>query len=92
MAEKNRVSGRTALVTGGAKGIGGEITRILADKGYTVVIAYNTSGEAAGSGEPAGDRTGKPARDSGGDICGTGGVAGGDGSGARVGAGRGPGP
>lgn len=48
MAEKNRVSGRTALVTGGAKGIGGEITRILADKGYTVVIAYNTSGEAAG--------------------------------------------
>jgi NAD(P)-dependent dehydrogenase (short-subunit alcohol dehydrogenase family) len=35
-------SQRTALVTGGARGIGGSITRNLAESGWTVVATYNT--------------------------------------------------
>ena len=37
----------TALVTGGAKGLGAEICRTLARSGYSIVCHYNTSPEAA---------------------------------------------
>ena len=38
---------RTAIVTGGAGGIGAAVCRRLADDGFSVVIAYRTSGEKA---------------------------------------------
>ena len=39
----NNISKRVVLVTGGAKGIGADICRKLALKGYTIAIGYNTS-------------------------------------------------
>ena len=39
----NNITKRVVLVTGGAKGIGADICRKLALKGYTVAIGYNTS-------------------------------------------------
>ena len=39
--------GKRALVTGGARGIGAEITRALAEAGWSVVIHYHTSKERA---------------------------------------------
>lgn len=39
----NNLTRRVVLVTGGAKGIGADICRKLALKGYTVAINYNTS-------------------------------------------------
>lgn len=39
----NNITKRVVLVTGGAKGIGADICRKLALKGYTLAIGYNTS-------------------------------------------------
>lgn len=39
----NNITKRVVLVTGGAKGIGADICRKLALKGYSVAIGYNTS-------------------------------------------------
>ena len=39
----NNITKRVVLVTGGVKGIGADICRKLALKGYTVAIGYNTS-------------------------------------------------
>ena len=47
MENKDTSCGHVALVTGGARGIGREITNILAKKGYTVIIAYHESAAAA---------------------------------------------
>jgi 3-oxoacyl-[acyl-carrier protein] reductase len=41
------LEGRSALVTGGAGGIGSEVVRRFAQEGARVVIAYNTSGARA---------------------------------------------
>ena len=38
---------KTALVTGGAKGIGAAICRVLAENGFNIAINYNTSQDAA---------------------------------------------
>lgn len=40
------VRNRTALVTGGSKGIGLAISRLLVDRGYLVTIASRTTGES----------------------------------------------
>lgn len=45
----NRLNKKTALVTGGAKGIGAAICRVLAENGYNVAINYNTSENKAQS-------------------------------------------
>ena len=38
---------KTAIITGGARGIGKDISIALAKKGYNVVINYNTSEKQA---------------------------------------------
>ena len=43
----NRLSGKVALVTGGARGIGGAITRRLSDEGASVAFTYQASADAA---------------------------------------------
>lgn len=43
----NNITKRVVLVTGGAKGIGADICRKLALKGYSVAIGYNTSKKEA---------------------------------------------
>lgn len=43
----NNITQRVVLVTGGAKGIGADICRKLALKGYSVAIGYNTSKDEA---------------------------------------------
>lgn len=43
----NNITKRVVLVTGGAKGIGADICRKLALKGYTIAIGYNTSRKEA---------------------------------------------
>ncbi len=42
-SQMNQMNNKTALVTGGAKGIGAAICRVLAENGYNVAINYNTS-------------------------------------------------
>ncbi|MGA2402683.1 MAG: SDR family NAD(P)-dependent oxidoreductase, partial [Syntrophobacteraceae bacterium] len=44
---KLKLSGKTALVTGGARGIGEAVSRTLAAAGAKVVINFNKSGEKA---------------------------------------------
>jgi 3-oxoacyl-[acyl-carrier protein] reductase len=44
---KDRFAGRTALVTGGARGIGGAVCRLLAAEGAKVAVNYRTSERAA---------------------------------------------
>ncbi len=44
---ETNLSGKTALVTGGARGIGASISRTLAAAGASVVIDFNKSGERA---------------------------------------------
>lgn len=46
-AAKKYMKGRTALVTGGARGIGEAAVRKFAKNGYTVIIACNSSAEHA---------------------------------------------
>ncbi|HJP18347.1 MAG TPA: 3-oxoacyl-ACP reductase FabG [Nitrospinota bacterium] len=41
------LSGKVALVTGGAKGIGGDISLLLSNAGAKVIINYNKSGDRA---------------------------------------------
>ena len=41
------LEGKTALVTGGSRGIGREIAKALAAQGAMVVVNYNGSKEAA---------------------------------------------
>ena len=41
------LAGRTALVTGSAKGVGRELLLALADRGASVAVHYNTSADAA---------------------------------------------
>ena len=41
------MSQRIALVTGGARRVGAHLVRFLADRGWSVVINYRTSGDAA---------------------------------------------
>ncbi len=43
----NNITKKTVLVTGGAKGIGADVCRKLALKGYSVAIHYNTSKKEA---------------------------------------------
>ncbi|WHT17186.1 SDR family oxidoreductase [Crossiella sp. CA-258035] len=43
----NELASRTALVTGGSRGIGAAIARALADRGADVAITYNSNAEAA---------------------------------------------
>ncbi len=47
MEKLNNITKKTVLVTGGAKGIGADICRKLALKGYSVAIHYNSSKEQA---------------------------------------------
>jgi 3-oxoacyl-[acyl-carrier protein] reductase len=52
---------RVAVITGGAKGIGRAIAFDLAAQGWSIAIAYRTSGkEAADTGRQIGERGGKP--------------------------------
>ena len=44
--EKN-IANKVVLVTGGSRGIGAEIVKLLAREGYQVVLNYNHSEEAA---------------------------------------------
>ncbi|MFC7044495.1 SDR family NAD(P)-dependent oxidoreductase [Halobacteriaceae archaeon GCM10025711] len=55
------LSGRTALVTGSARGIGRELVLALADRGASVAVHYNTSADAAE--ETAADATAAGAAD-----------------------------
>ena len=41
--EKIDTNSKVAIVTGGAKGIGAEIVRTLAENGYIVILNYNNS-------------------------------------------------
>ena len=41
--EKIDINSKVAIVTGGAKGIGAEIVRTLAENGYIVILNYNNS-------------------------------------------------
>lgn len=41
------MSNKTALVTGGSRGIGATITKRLAEDGFNVVFNYNSSKDAA---------------------------------------------
>lgn len=41
--EKKDTNSKVAIVTGGAKGIGAEIVRTLAENGYVVILNYNNS-------------------------------------------------
>jgi len=43
MTDEGRLTGKTALVTGGSRGIGAEIVRRLASDGADVAFTYNTS-------------------------------------------------
>ncbi|WP_243290736.1 3-oxoacyl-[acyl-carrier-protein] reductase [Bacillus sp. FJAT-47783] len=45
--ENKQLEGKVAIVTGGSRGIGSEIAKVLATHGATVVINYNNSPEAA---------------------------------------------
>ncbi|MGM9924485.1 MAG: 3-oxoacyl-ACP reductase family protein [Bacillus sp. (in: firmicutes)] len=45
--EQLQLKGKVAIVTGGSRGIGSMIAKMLAAKGATVMINYNTSKEAA---------------------------------------------
>lgn len=47
MMMKLDFSGKTALVTGGARGIGAAVSRALAEAGAKVVVNYSKSGDAA---------------------------------------------
>lgn len=49
MARPFELSGKTALVTGGAKRIGRELALALADEGANVIIHYNTAAAEAGA-------------------------------------------
>jgi len=40
---------KLALITGGSRGIGREITRLFAAKGYKTIFLYNNSADAASS-------------------------------------------
>lgn len=45
--DNKQLEGKVAIVTGGSRGIGAEIAKVLASHGATVVINYNNSPEAA---------------------------------------------
>ncbi len=47
MAEFASLAGKTALVTGGSRGIGAAVARELAHAGATVVVGYRSGGEEA---------------------------------------------
>jgi len=47
MSENTNLSGKTALVTGGSRGIGAGIARSLAAQGATVAVTYWSSADAA---------------------------------------------
>ena len=44
---EEKMAGRVAVVTGGTRGIGGAISRMLKDKGYKVAATYAGNDEAA---------------------------------------------
>ena len=44
---KEDLNGKIALITGASNGIGRATARLLADKGATVVVGYNSSQERA---------------------------------------------
>ena len=50
MSTPFRIDGRTALITGGASGIGEQTCRVLAAAGATVIIADIDEAKAASSG------------------------------------------
>jgi sorbose reductase len=45
-----KLTGKVALITGGATGIGFQVGRAFAEAGATVVLAYNSSGGPAEKG------------------------------------------
>ncbi|WP_137283892.1 SDR family NAD(P)-dependent oxidoreductase [Halorussus salinisoli] len=55
------LSGRTALVTGSAKGVGRELLLALAEEGASVAVHYRTSGDAAAEVAEAARERGAPA-------------------------------
>jgi 3-oxoacyl-[acyl-carrier protein] reductase len=45
----NDLVGKAALVTGGSRGIGAAVARVLAERGADVAITFRHSAEQAGS-------------------------------------------
>jgi 3-hydroxybutyrate dehydrogenase len=60
MTERARVNGRAAVVTGGGRGVGAEIARLLAGTGASVLVAARTSSEV--------DRVAAELRDTGANV------------------------
>ncbi len=55
-----RIDGKTALVTGGSKGLGHEMALALAEAGANVALCSRSLEEAQSAAEEIGNKTGRP--------------------------------